>query len=103
MLVTAVSRKAFEQSLNMVRRGGTIAFNGLPPGEFPVSIFDVVLKGISLRGSIVGTRTDLREAIAFAGAGKVRAKVRVEPVEKINEVFAEMKAGKIEGRVVLKI
>jgi propanol-preferring alcohol dehydrogenase len=85
----------------MVRRGGTIAFNGLPPGEFPVSIFDVVLRGITLRGSIVGTRLDLQESLAFAGAGKVRAKVRVEPLEKINQVFAEMKEGKIEGRVVL--
>ncbi len=103
VLVTAVSRKAFEQSLGMVRRGGTIAFNGLPPGEFPVSIFDVVLRGISLRGSIVGTRTDLRESIAYAGAGKVHAKVRVEPIENINHIFEEMKAGKIEGRVVLKI
>jgi propanol-preferring alcohol dehydrogenase len=101
VLVTAVSRKAFEQSLGMVRRGGTIAFNGLPPGEFPVSIFDVVLRGITLRGSIVGTRLDLQESLAFAGAGKVRAKVRVEPLEKINQVFAEMKEGKIEGRVVL--
>ncbi len=101
VLVTAVSRKAFEQSLSMVRRGGTIAFNGLPPGEFPVSIFDVVLRGITLRGSIVGTRLDLQESLAFAGAGKVRAKVRVEPLEKINQVFAEMKEGKIEGRVVL--
>lgn len=101
VLVTAVSRKAFEQSLSMVRRGGTIAFNGLPPGEFPVSIFDVVLRGITLRGSIVGTRLDLQESLAFAGAGKVRAKIRVEPLEKINQVFAEMKEGKIEGRVVL--
>jgi propanol-preferring alcohol dehydrogenase len=101
VLVTAVSRKAFEQSLGMVRRGGTIAFNGLPPGEFPVSIFDVVLRGITLRGSIVGTRLDLQESLAFAGAGKVRAKIRVEPLEKINQVFAEMKEGKIEGRVVL--
>jgi propanol-preferring alcohol dehydrogenase len=101
VLVTAVSRKAFEQSLGMVRRGGTIAFNGLPPGEFPVPIFDVVLRGISLRGSIVGTRIDLQESLSFAAEGKVRAKVRVEPLEKVNQVFEEMKAGKLEGRVVL--
>jgi propanol-preferring alcohol dehydrogenase len=102
-LVTAVSRKAFEQILGVVRRGGTIAFNGLPPGEFPVPIFDVVLKGITLRGSIVGTRSDLKEALEFAGAGKVKANIRVEPLENVNAVFDEMRAGKISGRVVLSV
>ncbi len=37
VLVTAVSPKAFEQALGMVRRGGTVSLNGLPPGEFPVA------------------------------------------------------------------
>ncbi|MEC9482828.1 MAG: zinc-dependent alcohol dehydrogenase, partial [Halomonas sp.] len=63
VLVTAVSPKAFEQSLGMVRRGGTISLNGLPPGDFPLSIFDMVLNGIAVRGSLVGTRQDLQEAL----------------------------------------
>ena len=45
VLVTAVSPKAFEQALGMVGRGGTIALNGLPPGSFPLPIFDMVLNG----------------------------------------------------------
>ncbi|MFX6424203.1 zinc-binding dehydrogenase, partial [Acinetobacter baumannii] len=48
-LVTAVSPKAFQQALGMVRRGGTVALNGLPPGDFPLSIFDTVLNGITVR------------------------------------------------------
>src|SRR5437762_656788 len=44
VLVTAVSTIAFKQAIGMLRRGGTCVLNGLPPGEFPVSIFDVVLK-----------------------------------------------------------
>lgn len=102
-LVTAVSARAFEQILGAVRRGATIAFNGLPPGSFPVPIFDVVLKGITLRGSIVGTRSDLNEALEFAGAGKVKANIRTEPLENVNAVFDEMRAGKISGRVVLQV
>jgi alcohol dehydrogenase, propanol-preferring len=70
-IVTAVSPNAFEQALGMVRRGGTISLNGLPPGSFPLPIFDMVLNGITVRGSIVGTRLDLQEALEFAGAGKV--------------------------------
>jgi len=101
VLVTAVSPNAFEQALGMVRRGGTISLNGLPPGSFPLPIFDMVLNGITVRGSIVGTRLDLQEALEFAGAGKVRATVSTERLENINDVFSRMLAGAIDGRVVL--
>src|ERR1700675_2827907 len=70
VLVTAVSTGAFKQAIGMLRRGGTCVLNGLPPGEFPVSIFDVVLNGYTVRGSIVGTRLDLEEALSFAAEGK---------------------------------
>ena len=101
VLVTAVSPIAFEQALGMVRRGGTISLNGLPPGSFPLPIFGMELNGITVRGSIVGTRLDLQEALEFAGAGKVRATVATERLENINDVFSRMHAGAIDGRVVL--
>lgn len=101
VLVTAVSTPAFAQALKMVRRKGTVSLVGLPPGEFPTPIFDVVLKRITVRGSIVGTRRDLDEAIAFAADGKVKAEVTKVPLAQINDVFDRMKAGKIDGRMVL--
>ncbi|CCD94754.1 alcohol dehydrogenase [Bradyrhizobium sp. ORS 375] len=101
VLVTAVSTPAFAQALHMVRRKGTVSLVGLPPGEFPTPIFDVVLKRITVRGSIVGTRRDLDEAIAFAAEGKVKAEVTTAPLSEINTIFDRMKAGKIDGRVVL--
>ncbi|WP_025037234.1 alcohol dehydrogenase AdhP [Bradyrhizobium sp. DOA9] len=101
VLVTAVSTPAFAQALKMVRRKGTVSLVGLPPGEFPTPIFDVVLKRITMRGSIVGTRRDLDEAIAFAADGKVKAEVTKVPLAAINDVFDRMKAGKIDGRMVL--
>jgi propanol-preferring alcohol dehydrogenase len=101
VLVTAVSTAAFAQALKMVRRKGTVSLVGLPPGEFPTPIFDVVLKRITVRGSIVGTRRDLDEAIAFAAEGKVKAEVTKVSLTAINEVFDRMKAGKIDGRMVL--
>jgi len=101
VLVTAVSTAAFAQALKMVRRKGTVSLVGLPPGEFPTPIFDVVLKRITVRGSIVGTRRDLDEAIAFAADGKVKAEVTKVPLAEINDVFDRMKAGKIDGRMVL--
>lgn len=101
VLVTAVSPQAFSQALGMVRRGGTISLNGLPPGDFPLPIFDVVLGGITVRGSIVGSRLDLQESLMFAEEGKVKATVSTDRLDNINQVFARMRAGEIEGRVVL--
>ena len=101
VLVTAVSPKAFEQAMGMVGRGGTVSLVGLPPGDFPLSIFNTVLNGITVRGSIVGTRLDLQEALDFAGQGKVKATVATERLESINDIFSRMRAGDIQGRMVI--
>jgi len=103
VLVTAVSPPAFAQAISLARSKGTITLVGLPPGGFQTPIFDVVLKGLTIRGSIVGTRKDLAEAVAFATAGKVRAEIHTAPLDDINHIFANLKAGKVEGRMVLDL
>lgn len=103
VLVTAVSTIAFKQAIGMLRRGGTCVLNGLPPGEFPISIFDVVLNRFTIRGSIVGTRLDLEEALTFAADGHVKATIQTQPLESINDIFARLKSGQVNGRVVLQI
>lgn len=103
VLVTAVSVPAFQQALGMTRRGGTISLVGLPPGEFPTPIFDVVLKRITIRGSIVGTRKDLEEALQFAAEGAVKPTVELQPLDAINTVFERLEKGDVNGRVVLTL
>ena len=103
VLVTAVSPKAFSQALNFMRRRGTMSLVGLPPGDFATPIFDVVLKRLTIRGSIVGTRKDLAEAVAFASAGKVRPTIERRRLEDVNEVLQGLREGHIQGRVVLDI
>ena len=100
-LVTAVSPKAFAQATGMLRRGGTMSLVGLPPGDFPLDIFGMVLNGITVRGSIVGSRLDLQESLAFAEQAKVAPTVASDRLENINDIFARMHAGQIEGRIVL--
>jgi propanol-preferring alcohol dehydrogenase len=102
VLVTAVHPSAFGQAIGMARRGGTIVFNGLPPGDFPAPIFDIVLKGLTVRGSIVGTRQDLKEALDFYARGLIHPTVSTRELGEINTIFDEMKHGKIDGRVVIK-
>ncbi|MDB6181033.1 alcohol dehydrogenase AdhP [Paracoccus fistulariae] len=103
VLVTAVSPKAFQQAVGMVGRGGTVALNGLPPGDFPLDIFGMVLNGVTVRGSIVGTRLDLQESLDFAGDGKVKATIHKAKLEDVNDIFARMHKGQIEGRMVMEI
>lgn len=103
VLVTAVSPIAFKQGISALRRKGTIALNGLPPGSFDLPIFETVLNRYTVRGSIVGTRKDLQESIEFALEGKVKATVHTAKLEDINATFDEMRVGKIEGRVVMEI
>lgn len=100
-LVTAPSVPAFRQAIHMVRRKGTVALVGLPPGEFPNPIFEVVLGRITIRGSIVGGRQDLEEAIEFAAEGKVQSHYHEMKLEDINQVFSDMKAGTLDGRMVM--
>ncbi|MBB4001339.1 alcohol dehydrogenase AdhP [Aurantimonas endophytica] len=102
VLVTAVSPAAFSQAIACTRRRGTVALVGLPPGEFPTPIFDVVLKRITVRGSIVGTRRDLAEALSFAAEGKVRTKVTVKPLAAVNEALDQLRHGQVDGRIVLR-
>lgn len=101
ILVTAVSPSAFSQAVRIARRRATISLVGLPPGSFPLPIFETVLNRLTVRGSIVGTRRDLDEAIAFAMEGKVRAHVRTAGLTEINEVFDRLHRGLVDGRVVL--
>ena len=103
VLVTAVSRAAFGQAVGMLHKRGTMSLVGLPPGDFDLPIFDVVLNAKTVRGSIVGTRKDLQEALEFAGEGKVKSHYSMDTLDNINDIFGRMKAGQIDGRIVVTI
>lgn len=103
VLVTAVSRAAFAQGVGMLHKRGTMSLVGLPPGDFDLPIFDVVLNAKTVRGSIVGTRKDLEECLAFAAEGKVKADITLDRLDHINDIFARLKAGTIDGRIVMEI
>lgn len=100
-VITAVSPAAFRQGIAALRRGGTCSLVGLPPGDFSLPIFDVVLNRYTVRGSIVGTRLDLKEALEIARDAKIEPAIEKRKLEDINEVFERLERGKVEGRVVL--
>jgi len=101
VLITAPSLGAFKQGVGMTRRRGTCVLVGLPPGDFPVPLFDVVANCITIRGSFVGTRQDMAESLAFAAEGKVKADIERQPLSAINQIFERLQRGDVASRVVL--
>ena len=101
VLITAPSLPAFEQGVRMTRKHGTCVLVGIPPGEFPTPLFDVVANCITIRGSFVGNRRDMAEALAFAAEGKVKADIELQPLSAINKVFERLAKGEVPSRVVL--
>ncbi len=100
-VVTAVAKAAFNSAVDAMRAGGRIVAVGLPPESMSMNIPRLVLDGIQVVGSLVGTREDLAEAFQFAAEGKVVPKVTRRPLADINTIFHEMESGKIVGRMVI--
>jgi alcohol dehydrogenase, propanol-preferring len=100
-IALAVSPKSFEQAYGALRRGGTLVFVALPPeNEIRLPIFETVLNGITVVGSIVGTRTDLREVFELHAAGKTKVIRELRPLARVNESIADVEAGRIAARIV---
>lgn len=101
-LVTAVSPSAFGQAVGMMRPGGTVVLNGLPPGAFPLEIYDMVMRAITLRGSIVGTRFDLKQALTLAAQARIKAEVHTAALADVNDILDKMESSSLPGRTVLE-
>lgn len=103
VVCTAVSKTAFKEAYYSIRRGGSCVLVGLPPEEMPIPIFDTVLNGVKVIGSIVGTRKDLQECLQFAAEGKVKAIIETKKLDEINDIFSDMERGEITGRIVMEM
>ena len=102
-VVLAASSKVFEQAFSSLRRGGRLICVALPAqGEMNIPIFETVLKGISIIGSIVGTRQDLAEVFALHAAKKTRVIGESRHIEDVNTSIDQVLAGKIPARLVFE-
>ncbi len=102
-IVLAVSAKAFEQAFAALRRGGTMALVALPPeNRMDLPIFETVLNGITVVGSIVGTRVDLREVFELHAAGKTRVIREERALEDVQTAMEDVLHGDVPARIVLR-
>jgi alcohol dehydrogenase, propanol-preferring len=102
-IALAVSPRAFEQAYGSLRRGGKLVFVALPAdNEVTLPIFETVLNGITIIGSIVGTRSDLREVFELHAAGKTHVTREVRPLDSVNDSIADVEAGRVTARIVFE-
>jgi propanol-preferring alcohol dehydrogenase len=102
-IALAVAPRAFEQAYGSLRRGGTLVFVALPAdNEVKLPIFETVLNGITIVGSIVGTRGDLREVFELHGAGRTHVIRETRSLDDVNEAIADVEAGRVAARIVFE-
>lgn len=100
-LVTSAAKKAYDMAFSAVRSGGTLMVVGMPAEDlcFPA----IMMREIRIMSAATGTREDMGEVLELAAAGRVKCQVETRTLEEVNEVFEEMRAAKITGRVVFKM
>ncbi len=100
-IVLAVSPKAAESAFKSLRRGGRLVFVALPKDNFvQLPIFETVLQGISVIGSIVGTRRDLSETFQLHAEGRTKVIRQTRKLEEVNSSFEQIESGKVDARLV---
>jgi alcohol dehydrogenase, propanol-preferring len=100
----AVAPKAFEQAYGSLRRGGTLVFVALPAdNSVRLPIFETVLNGITIVGSIVGTRSDLAEVFRLHALGRTRVVRETRTLDDVNECFEQVEKGQVKARLVFDL
>jgi len=103
-IVTAASPKPFEQAYGSVRRGGRLVLVGLPAdNHLDLPIFETVLSGITVVGSIVGTRIDLAETFELHSRGLTRVVRVTRKLDEVNDAISAVERGEIDARVVFDL
>lgn len=110
-MVLAPTAKAYHEAIRCCRQGGTVVALSFPcDTTIPLDIHYLILNGITLRGSLIGNRVEVMQAMDFAARGLVTCHVSVQPnlFECTNaDCFERMKCklqhNEIVGRVVFDL
>ena len=104
VVTTAVAPHIFDQAFGSLRRGGTLVLVALPPdNSVTLPIFQTVLNGLTVVGSIVGTRQDLAEVYALHALGRTRVIRETRKLDEVNQCFDEVLKGQVAARIVFDL
>ncbi|MEU7945454.1 zinc-dependent alcohol dehydrogenase [Micromonospora taraxaci] len=102
-IVLAANPTVIEQAHRCLRRGGRLVLVSLPKeNTIALPVFETVLKGITVVGSIVGTRADLAEVFRLHAAGRTRVAYEIRKLDDINTAVEDVLAGRVAARLVLQ-
>jgi alcohol dehydrogenase, propanol-preferring len=101
----AASPESFDQAYRSLRPGGRLVCVAMPADDAVISlpIFDTVIGGKSVIGSIVGTRNDLADVFALHAAGRTTVVTVGRKLDEVNESIADVLAGRVPARVVFEL
>lgn len=103
-LVTVPSPAAMRAAHASLNPNGRLVLVGLPAdNRLELPVFETVLKGISVTGSLVGTRNDLADCFALHAAGRTKVVTELRQLEDVNECFEEVLSGKVPARLVFDL
>ncbi|MFE7531987.1 alcohol dehydrogenase AdhP [Kitasatospora sp. NPDC057542] len=103
-IALAVSNTSFQAAYGALRRGGTLVLVALPAGgKLELPVFETVLNGTKVIGSIVGTREDLAEVFRLHALGRTRVIRETRRLEDVNACFDEVLSGKVSARLVFDL
>jgi len=104
-IALASSAASFDQAFRSLRRGGRLVCVAMPAdnGVLTLPIFDAVIGGKSVIGSIVGTRNDLADVFALHAAGRTTVIIEERKLEEINASINDVSSGAVAARVVFQM
>ena len=103
-IALAATPVAIEQAYRSLRPHGTLVLVGLPADNtMKLPIFETVLQGITVVGSLVGTRVDLTETFELHADGRTRIVRDTRLLDAVNEAITDVESGKVEARVVFDL
>lgn len=100
-IVLAAHAPVFGQALSSLRRGGRLVCVAVPAGgTLPLPLFETVVKGLTVLGTVTGTRADLADVFALHAAGRTRVVRQERRLDEVNACVDEVLAGRVPGRIV---
>ena len=86
------------------RIGGIVMCIGLPPsGSMTIGAdpCQYIFKNLTIKGTLVGSRSDTAMALDFARRGALRQICEVYPINRMPEAVEQLRKGEVAGRIVI--
>ncbi|KIW06511.1 uncharacterized protein PV09_02944 [Verruconis gallopava] len=107
VIVCTAANGAYASAPMMLKYNGTVVCVGVPEGDMvPIATAYpglIVTKSLKIVGSAVGNRKEAIDTLDMAARGIVKTHYKVEKMDKLTQVFEDMHAMKLQGRVVLDL